>query len=43
MKYKFCSIRINVTKYNLTFTTRHKGDKEKRGYAKATDDDCTLQ
>jgi len=24
MKYKFCSIRINVTKYDVTFVT--KGD-----------------
>jgi len=22
MKYKFCSIRLNVTKYDVTFTTR---------------------
>jgi len=22
MKYKFCSIRINVTKYDVTFTTK---------------------
>jgi len=29
MKYKFCSIRINVTKYKqLTFATRGKGGQK---------------
>jgi len=27
MKYKFCSIRINVTKYDFTFSTKGKGSK----------------
>jgi len=36
MKYKFCSIRINVTKYEVTFATNPP-----RGYSSG--DDRTIQ
>jgi len=37
MKYKFCSIRINVIKYDVTFAT-----KGRFGYATALKNGCTL-
>jgi len=45
MKYNFCSIRTNVTKYKLTFAqaTRGEGKREQKTHANATDYDCTLQ
>jgi len=34
MKYKFCSIRINVTKYDITFATKERdSQKLRRVYA----------
>jgi len=33
MKYKFCSIRINVTKYDIIFATKGSLTSHPRGYA----------
>jgi len=38
MKYKFYSIRINVTKYDVTFSTKRELPPPPRGYATGCSD-----